>query len=56
MSSDKDVSFAILSSFFVGIVLGMFLCSLISNHKWEKEALQHNAAQYNPETGVFEWK
>ena len=47
-----------VACFFIGalvVFLGMMFCST-PNHQWQKQAIDHGAAQYSPVTGKFEWK
>ena len=49
--------------FFCGLLLGVIAAALISavitaslrNNRWQHEAIEHNAGQYNAQTGHFEW-
>lgn len=52
----KDlVAVIALSLFAIGFALGVFTQESIIIAKFEKAAIQHNAGQYNPTTGRFEW-
>ena len=44
--------------FFIGLLIGMLAIGFVAtaNHVWQKEAIEHGAAQYSPVTGKFEWK
>lgn len=47
-----------VACFFIGALvmfLGMNFYST-PNHQWQKQAIDHGAAQYSPVTGKFEWK
>lgn len=41
------------------LIIGMFIGGYIESHanrlRFEKIAIEHNAGQYNPTTGKFEW-
>lgn len=45
--------------FFLGVLAGSLLACVItigiSKHAWEKSAIENQAGQYNPVTGLFEW-
>ena len=50
---------AITGVFFIGILfgilIGMPLEYYLQASRYQKQAIQHNAAKYNPTTGKFEW-
>lgn len=39
----------------VTITLWVVLVSSTSDYKWQKQAIEHNAAYYDSETGEFMW-
>jgi len=39
----------------LGIFIGYGIATKVEQSDWERKAIQHNAAQYNPTTGKFEW-
>jgi hypothetical protein len=45
------VIFAALAGLGIG-----FLAAAKTTDEWHKEIIKHGAGQYNPTTGVFEWK
>lgn len=52
----RETAFA--SGFIVAALMAtaIFACILNgSNSMWRSQAIKHNAAHYNPTTGVFEW-
>jgi len=52
---DNDVT----GVFFIGILFGISIGLAIEYHvmsnRYQQQAIQHNAGQYNPTTGRFEW-
>jgi len=47
-----------IASFILGFAFGVFLAGMIciSTYVKKSEAIEHGAAQYNAQTGDFEWK
>jgi len=39
----------------IGIAIGFFSGDHLSNSAWMKEAIQHNCAHYDGQTGDFKW-
>lgn len=57
MSSDEGATF-LLGAALSGLLV-LAVCSVAhkgSMNAWEKQCIEHGAAQYNPTTGNFEWK
>ena len=58
MKTDQFVGIA-LTTLFTGFILGCTLGGLIGHNinvdYYQRKAIEHNAAQYNPDTGQFEW-
>ncbi|NCX55788.1 MAG: hypothetical protein EBW87_01105 [Burkholderiaceae bacterium] len=49
---------AAVGCFFIGFLIGILAIGFFAtpNHIWQKQAIDHGAAQYSPVTGKFEWK
>lgn len=45
----------IVVGFVLGVLVGILLTSVLRDALWEKDAVKHEAAQYNSQTGAFEW-
>jgi hypothetical protein len=45
----------LLGGFLIALCIGALIISDVSAD-WEKQAIEHGAAQYNPITSQFEWK
>jgi hypothetical protein len=45
--------------FFIGILFGILIAMPLEYYlqasRYQRQAIQHKAAQYNPTTGKFEW-
>jgi hypothetical protein len=54
--NDDDAFYTLI----LGIILGMIICTGILTpsyiYYYHQQAIKHNVAQYNPQTGYFEWK
>ena len=50
----SDLITAIMGSL-VGIIGGMLISIGIATHTWKTSAIEHDCAQYNTQTGDFEW-
>jgi hypothetical protein len=46
----------IIVSLFVAALVGTWSGVMLQTKTFQKEAIQHKAAYYHPETGVFTWK
>lgn len=56
--TDENKGAAIVLAFgiFLGINIGLVSGAYIKKCEWRRDAIKHNAAQYNPTNGTFEWK
>lgn len=55
----KDEVAALILGGIVGLIVTVLVCAALhdkSVDRWQQEAIDHGAAQYNPTTGNFEWK
>lgn len=54
----NDEAPAAVGCFFIGLIIGITSVGFIAtaNNVWQKQAIDHGAAQYSPTTGKFEWK
>lgn len=47
------------TAFIVGLLFGLSIGTALEYHvqanRYQRQAIQHNAGQYNPTTGKFEW-
>ena len=41
--------------FILAVFLSAYLSSYLTDKKWEKDAIAHNAAHYEQTTGNFNW-
>lgn len=61
MIMDKDILNWLFNGLclLLGLLIGIGIGGCIEDHRgtaqFEKVAIQHNAGQYNPTTGKFEW-
>jgi len=55
MKDDYFDALIVISMFCVCYSIGGCDGHLIATTKFEKAAIEHKAAQYNPTTGMFEW-
>lgn len=51
----KDVVLAMCSGVSLGFAAGLVVLSQIADSYWEAQAIEHNAAHYDPKTGAFTW-
>jgi len=56
MSDDTAAMIAVaIIATTIGIAIGLFSGGHITNDTWRSEAIQHNCAHYDGQTGDFEW-
>lgn len=53
--SDNQIVGVFIFGVLVGSLLVYGITIGISRHAWEKSAIENQAGQYNPVTGLFEW-
>jgi hypothetical protein len=53
--SDNQITGIFFLGVLAGAVLVFGITIGISRHTWEKSAIENQAGQYNPVTGLFEW-
>lgn len=52
----KIFLFVMLPIYLLGIITGYSISQCQIETRIREEAVKHNAAQYNPKNGKFEWK
>ena len=45
----------IITSLMVGALAGILFGSYLEGVMYRRQAIEHNAARYHPQTGEFEW-
>lgn len=53
VSDDTKVRVALMIG--MALMFGIDCVFMTSNHVWQTQAIEHNAARYNATTGKFEW-
>lgn len=53
--SDNQIVGIFCAGILLGFILGVSITISIANYRWEKSAIENQAGQYNPVTGLFEW-
>jgi len=56
MSDVSEKVAAILIGIILGALVGASGMASFQKFKWERQAIEHKAAYYHPETGAFTWK
>jgi hypothetical protein len=55
MGNDNGLGIFFGFVFLMGFFIGGTVSHWSTNAGWEEQAIEHNAAQYHPTTGEFEW-
>lgn len=54
MSQDEKIGVVCVAVF--SFLIGTATACIGKNHQWQREAIQHGAAEYDSTTGAFRWK
>jgi hypothetical protein len=55
MIEDRCVGAFFIVGLIFGLLIGMSLEYHLQASRYQRQAIQHKAGQYNPTTGKFEW-
>jgi hypothetical protein len=55
MIEDRYAGSIFMFGLMFGLLLGTALEYYVQASRYQRQAIQHNAGQYNPTTGKFEW-
>ncbi len=53
--SKNEIIFYVIMAMFAGFSMGFGITLMTVTNDFEKRAIEHGAARYNPETADFEW-
>jgi hypothetical protein len=55
MNNNGGLVLLMIIVFIFGFAIGLIVSYVQSDIYWKSQAIEHNAAQYHPTTGEFEW-